>query len=100
MIQIINEAVITPSKSLLTAEFRRGYKNLSPQVQAIAELKYIRWRLVPSSLNFEPKFFNVYVIEITRDFHAICQVDGTIVRWLWIGNYKNYTARLDALRKK
>ena len=97
---LINEAVIRPSQSTLTPEFRRGFKRLPPQVQTIAELKYTRWRANPSTLNFEPKFYNIYVVEVTRDIHAICEVNGSVVRWLWIGNYNEYNTRLDLLRKK
>ena len=97
---LIKEAVIRASKSLLTPEFRRGYNKLGPQFQTIVQLKYARWRATPDSLNFEPKFYKIYVVEVTSAIHAICEVQGTIVRWLWIGNYKDYTSKLDLLRRK
>lgn len=97
---LIKEATIRASQSFLSGEWRRGFKKQSPQVQDIAELKYVRWRQKAETLNFEPKFSNIYVVEVTRDVHSICEVNGTVVRWLWIGNYKDYTAKLDALRKK
>ena len=96
---MINEATIQRVKSLLTPKFRRQLRNLSPQIQQIAKDKYIRWKQRPESLNFEPKFSNIYVIEITNDVHAISMLEGTVITWLWCGNYKNYSAELDALRK-
>ena len=97
---LLQEATIRATKSFLSPEFRRGLNKQSPQVQEIAQLKYIRWRATPETLNFEPKFYKIYVVEITRDVHAICEVLGTVVRWIWVGGYRDYMARLDLLRKK
>ncbi len=98
MIPPLNEATIRASKSLLTPEFRKTFKKLSDKIVEISRLKYIRWRERAETLNFEPKFGNIYVVEITYDIHAVAEATGDIVKWLWIGKYNNYIEKLDFLR--
>ena len=96
---MITEAIILASHSYLSKEFRRGLKKLPMQVQDIAAEKYRRWRADAKTVNFEPTFSNIFGIEITRDIHAICELVGKDVYWLWVGGYRDYTSRLDLLRK-
>jgi hypothetical protein len=97
---MINEAVIKPSKSVLTPMFRKQFKSLDPQTQEIATDKYNRWIKSPASLNFEPKFGDIWSIEITRKIHAVCALeDGNIVAWLWIGKYDEYSSFVSTLRR-
>ena len=95
----LNEVNITPTKSIRTKLFNKELERLNPQILKLAAIKYNRWRKSPNSLNFEPKFGNFYGIEITSDVHAIAQVIGTEVYWIFIGGYKEYSSRLDAFRK-
>ena len=95
----LKEAIVNASKSTVAPEFRKRLKKLSPQVQAATQVKYFRWRKDYHTLNFEPKFSNIYAVEVNNDIHALAEITGTVVRWTWIGNYKDYTHRLDLLRK-
>jgi len=96
---MITEAIVLAAHSYLNKEFRKGFKNLPPQIQDIATKKYKRWRADHRTLNFEPKFSNIFAVEITRSVHAICEIIGRDVYWFWVGNYEEYTSLLNALRK-
>jgi hypothetical protein len=96
---MLKESSIKAIKSLLSRNFRKGLENLSPDLQQICRQKYLRWRTDYQSLRFEPKFMNIFVVEITRDIHAICMNTNNVVYWLWIGKYRDYTVQLDLLRK-
>ena len=96
---LLNEIIIQPANSLLNKGFRKQLESLPPQIQQIAKEKYLRWRKDYRTLNFERKFKDIYVIEITHNIHAICQITNNIVYWFWVGKYDEYYAYLNALRK-
>jgi hypothetical protein len=97
---MLNEIAVKSSKSLLSKEFRKQLEKLPPSITSIAQQKYLRWRSDYRSLNFEPKFKNIYVVEVTRLIHAICEVNGSTVYWLWIGKYDQYTSQLNVYRSR
>jgi hypothetical protein len=99
VVEMLIEAAVVPIKSVLTPQFGQNFKKLSPDIKKIVHEKYHRWRKDPSTLKFEPKFYNYFVVEITRKIHAIASVASGVVTWLAIGDYTFYTGYLDAKRK-
>lgn len=97
---MLNEIAVKSSKSLLSKEFRKQLEKLPPSIQQITQQKYLRWRADYQTLNFEPKFKNINVVEVTRLIHAICEVNGPVVYWLWIGKYDQYMTQLNVYRTR
>jgi len=97
------EATITPILSVIESTFGVDFSRLPPDVKVACHVKYQRWRKNPGSLNFEPKFANWYAVEITRDHHAVCQVEGlptaATVYWRRVMSYNDYRNYLDSRRK-
>lgn len=94
IVAILLEAVVRRPRSVLIKPFKKMYENIPAIVKMQATKKYRRWRKNPESLNFEPKYSNIYGIELTGGYHAICRVEDEMVTWLFIGNYKDYDAFL------
>ena len=97
---MLNESAVKASKSLLSKNFRSQLEKLPPNIQQITSQKYLRWRADYRTLNFENKFKNIFAIEVTRLIHAICEVNGSTVYWLWIGKYDQYATQLNVIRTR
>lgn len=97
------EAVIVPAKSILGDTFGSDFSRLPPGIKDICHVKYQRWKRNPSELNFELKFGNWYSVEITRKYHALCQVEGSptaaTVYWRRVLSYDDYRKYLNLQRK-
>lgn len=115
VLQLLDEAVLVADRSVITDAFHRDFERLPPEVKITCHEKFRRWRENPETLNFEPKFANLFGVEIDHRYHAVCQrvsepaprpvAKGALpaksvstVKWIFVGDYKTYTKLLDSYR--
>lgn len=102
LVSTLLEDTITPSESKLTAMFGKHYERCPSQIQDMCHSKYHRWRDKPDSLKFEFKVNTphgrLYSVHIDYNYHALCIVKGTVVTWLAVSAYQEYTRLMDQIR--
>jgi hypothetical protein len=81
----------------LTPSFRKLYRDLPSEVQALADEKYRLFQQDPfhPALEFEAKG-KVWTVAIGRSYRAIARRFGNDLYWVWIGSHENYN---DVLRR-
>jgi hypothetical protein len=98
---LLDETIIKAVDSLEDKRFRkqlREIKKTNPRLFYKIVRKYKRWRAKPESVNFEPKHSGLYAVELPKGHHAVCDFDGKIVTWRFIGPYDDYKKYLDDAR--
>jgi hypothetical protein len=94
----VSIVVTNPKNSQVSKRFRDCFEKLPINYQKKTMEKYLRWKQSPMSVRFEPKFADIYAVEISRSVHAVCKVSHKQVLWLWIGTYDDYEKALRQLR--
>ena len=87
--------------SHLTADFRKLFDALPPDVQQNARKNYKLWRENPAhpSLDFKKAHTRreAYSIRVGMGWRALGLVEGDCILWFWIGSHNAYSKLLRQL---
>jgi hypothetical protein len=80
--------------SRTTAQFRRAFAELPPEVQHQARRAYDLFRQNPNhpSLRFKPVHPKrpIYSVRISPAYRALGVLEGNEIVWFWIGSHSDY----------
>ena len=85
-------------RSVRTAQFRKRYAALPPEVQGKADEAYRLFRQDPShpSLHFkkiDDGDLELWSVRIDRLYRALGLREGDRIAWVWIGTHREYEER-------
>jgi hypothetical protein len=90
--------------SRTTAQFRRAFAELPPEVQRQARRAYRLFRQNPNhpSLRFKPVHPRrpIYSVRISPDYRAVGILEGDEIIWFWIGSHADYDRLLSHWRRR
>jgi len=82
-------------RSVRTLTFRRQFEQLSDPIQRVARDRYRQFIQDPWHPSFrrkKPRALEhhqppIYEFRITRQYRALCEVEGDTYRWIFIGDH-------------
>lgn len=81
-------------KSYTVSSFWTAYRSLNDETKRSARKSYRLWEQNPfhPSLHFKciNRDENIWAVRITRNYRALCILEGDMATWFWIGSHTDY----------